>query len=126
MEEAWTVNRAVGKLSASCVKLTKSLQQAFNPRITGYFRSSPKFGGLLYHNNIVCKLKIHLCLLHTLQVLTLPGTVSADMLCFASLQITLTVPEVVGTDNRVTSNLPFLLDPSSIAKIRSKSLVTDS
>ena len=37
----------------------------------------------------------------------------------ASLQITLKVPEVVGTENRVTYNLPFLLDPSSITKRQS-------
>ena len=32
---------------------------------------------------------------------------------------TLTVPEVVGTENWVTSNIPFLLDKSSIAKMQS-------
>ena len=49
--------------------------------------------------------------------LRLPGAVSPDMLHFASLRITLTVPEVVGTENLFTSNLPFLIDPSSIAKM---------
>ena len=42
-----------------------------------------------------------------------------DVLHNASLRIILTVPEVVGTENWVTSNLPFLLDPSSIAKMQS-------
>ena len=78
----------------------------------------------MYNNNIVGTLKIHLCLSHIGQVLRLPGAVSPDVLRFASLRITLTVPKVVGTENRVTSNLPFLLDPSSIAKMQS--LATDS
>ena len=73
----------------------------------------------MYHNIIMGMLKIHLCLSHIGQVLRLPGAVSTDMLHNASLQITLTVPEVVGTENRVISNLPFLLDTSSIAKIKS-------
>ena len=56
---------------------------------------------------------------HIRQVLRLSGAVSLDVLRFASLRITLTVPEVVGTENRVTSSLPFLLDPSNIAKMQS-------
>ena len=32
LEEAWTVNHAVGGSSPGCAKLTKSLQQAFNPK----------------------------------------------------------------------------------------------
>ena len=51
------------------------------------------------------------------QVLRLPGAVSPGVLHFASLRITLT--EVVDTENRVISNLPFLLDLSSIAKMQS-------
>ena len=35
------------------------------------------------------------------------------------LSITMTVTEVVGTENWVTSNLPFLFKPSSIAKMQS-------
>ena len=35
------------------VKLTKSLQQASNPKIAGTFGSRPKLGGPVYHNNIV-------------------------------------------------------------------------
>ena len=57
------------------------------------------------------------------QVLRQPGAVSLDVLHNASLRITLTVPEVVGTENRVTSSLLFLIDPSSIAKMQSYSLV---
>ena len=41
------------------------------------------------------------------------------MFCFASLGITLTVPEVVGTENWVNSHQPFLLDPSNIVKVQS-------
>ena len=115
--EAWTVNHAVGRSSPSWVKLTKSLQQASNPKIAGSFGSRPKLGGPVYRNNIVGTLKTHLCFSHIRQVLRLSGAVSADVLCFASLRITLTVPEVVGTENWVTSNLPFLLDPSRIAKM---------
>ena len=73
----------------------------------------------MYHNNIVFMLKIHLCLSHIGQVLRLPGAVSPAVLHNASLRITLTVPEVVGTKNWVTSNLLFLLDPSSITKMQS-------
>ena len=43
---AWTVNHAVGISSPSCVKLTKSLQQASNPKIAGF-----KLGCPVYHNN---------------------------------------------------------------------------
>ena len=32
--------------------------------------------------------------------------------------IKLRVREMVGTDNQVTSNLPFLLDPNRIAKMK--------
>ena len=124
LEEAWTVNRAVGGFSSSRAKLTKSLQNVFNTKISGSFGFRPKLGGSVYNNNIVGTLRIHLCLSHIGQVLRLPDAVSPDVLRFASLRITLTVPKVVGTENRVTSNLPFLLDPSSIAKMQS--LATDS
>ena len=73
----------------------------------------------MYHNNIVGTLKIHLCPSHIAHVLRLPGVVNPDVLRFASLRITLTVTEVVGIENMVASNLPFLLDPSSIAKMKS-------
>ena len=69
----------------------------------------------MYHHIIVGTLKIHLCPSHIEQVLRLPGAVSSDMLHFASLLITLTVPDVVGTQSCVTSNLLFLLDLCSIA-----------
>ena len=58
---------------------------------------------------------IYMCPLN----IRLPGAVSPDMLYNAYLWTTLTVPEVVGTENWVTSNLPFLLDPTSIAKMQS-------
>ena len=51
----------------------------------------------MYHNNIVDMLKIYLCLPHIGQVLMLPGAVSLYVLHFASLRVTLTVPEVVGS-----------------------------
>ena len=119
LEEAWTVNHAVGRSSPSWVKLTKSLQQASNLKIAGSFISRPKLAGPVYHNNIIGTLKIHLCSSHIGQVLRLPAAVSSDVLRFASLRITLTVPEAVGTESRVTSSLPFLLDSSSIAKMQS-------
>ena len=120
LEEAWTVNHAVGSSSPSWVKLTKSLQQAFNPKISVSFGSRPKLGGPVYHNNIVGTLKIHLCPSHIGQLLRLADAVNPDVLRFAPLLwITLTVPEVDGTENWVTSNLPFLLDASSIAKMQS-------
>ena len=65
----------------------------------------------MYHNNIVGALIIE-------QVLRLPGAVSLNVLHNAFLRITLTVPEVVGTEDRVTTNLPFLLDPGSITKMQ--------
>ena len=57
LKEAWTVNHAVGRSSVSDIKLTKNLQQAFNPKIAGSFGLIPKFGGPVYHNNIVGTLK---------------------------------------------------------------------
>ena len=44
------------------------------------------------------------------EVLRLPGADGPDVLHDVSLWITLTVPEVIGTKNWVTSNLPLLLD----------------
>ena len=73
----------------------------------------------MYRSIIVGTLKIHLCLSRIEQVLRLPGAVNLDALHNVSLRITLTVSEVVDTENWVTSNLPFLLDPSSITKMRS-------
>ena len=73
----------------------------------------------MYHNNIMGTLKIYLCSSHIGQVSKLPGAVSSDVLLFAFVRITLTVPEVVGIKNWVTSNLPFLLDPRIIAKMQS-------
>ena len=108
LEEAWTVGRS----SSGCVKLTKSLQQAFNPKISVSIGSISKLGGLVYHNNFVGTFKIHLCPLHNGQVLRLPGAVSSEVLHNASFWMTLTVPKVAGTE--VPANLPFLLDPSSI------------
>ena len=95
--EAWTFNHVVGSSSPSWNKLTKSLQQAFNPKIAGSFWSRPKFGGPVYHNNIVGTLKIHLCPSHIGKVLRLPGAVSLDVLHFASLRITLTVPDYINS-----------------------------
>ena len=66
--------------SPSWVKLTKS--QAFNPKIVGTFGSRPKFGDLVYHNDIVGTLKMHLCPSHIGQVLRLAGAVSPDVLHF--------------------------------------------
>ena len=53
LEEAWTVNHAVDGLSPSWVKLTKSLQQASDPKNAECFGSRPKLGGPVYYNNIV-------------------------------------------------------------------------
>ena len=118
LEEAWTVNRVVSGSSPSCVKLTKSLQQAFNSKIAGSLGSRPKLGCPVYHDIIVGTLTIYLCPSHIGQVLRKPGAVSPDVLHNASLRITPTVSEVVGSENRVTFNLPFLLDPSSITKMQ--------
>ena len=119
LEEVWIVNRVVGRSSIICVKLTKCLQQAFNFKIAGSFGLRPRLGGLVYHNNIVCMLKIHLCPSHIGHVLRLPGAVR--WMCFALCipPDTLTAPEVIGYENRVIFNLPFLLDPSSIIKMQS-------
>ena len=83
------------------------------------FGLRPKLGGPVYRNNILGTLKKHLCLPHIGHLLRLPGAVSPDVLHFASLRITLTVPEVVGTENWATSILPLLVDPSSITKMQS-------
>ena len=124
-EEAWTVNCVVGRSSPSWDKLSKSLQQSFNPKIAQTFGLRRRLGGAVDHNNKMGTLMIHLCSSPMEQVVRLPGAVSTDVLRFASLWITLTVPKVVGTENEVNSNLPFLLNPSSITKMQSQSLVTD-
>ena len=119
LEGAYAVNHAIGRLSPCCTKLTRSLQQASNPKIAGSFISIPKLGDPVYHNNIAGTLKTHLCPSHMAQVLRLPGAVNPDVLHSASLRITQTVPEVVDAENQVTSSLPFLLDPTSVAKMQS-------
>ena len=48
-------------VSLTCVKLTKTRQQAFNPKIAKSFGLRPKPGGPMYHNNIGDTFKIHLC-----------------------------------------------------------------
>ena len=58
-------------------------------------------------------------------MLTLPGAVSPDMLHNASFRTTLTITEVVDTENGVTI-LPFLLDTSSVVKMQLWFHVTDS
>ena len=93
------------------------MQQACNPKIAGLFGSRPKFGGSVYRNNIVDALKVPLCPSLIGQVLRLPGGASPVGLHNASLRMTLTVPEMVGAENQVTSRLPFLLDPRRIAKM---------
>ena len=99
--------------------MTKSLQQASNPKIAGSFGSRPKLEGPCTTIISWGTLKIHFSPSHIGYVLRLPGAVSPDVLLFAFLQITLTVSEVVSTEDWVNSNLPFLLDPSSIAKMQS-------
>ena len=74
----------------------------------------------MYHNIIMGKLKIHHFASHIRQVLRLSGAANPEVLRFKSLQITLTAAEVAGTENGSTFNLPFLLDPSSIAKMQSR------
>ena len=77
----------VDRLTPGCSKLTKSLQQAFNPNLLG-----PSDGdlNLKAHNNTVGMLKIHLCFSHIGLVLRLPGAVSLVVLHDASFWITLT------------------------------------
>ena len=76
-------------------------------------------GGPVYHNKILNTLNIHSCSLRIGKVFRLPVAVSLDVLHKAALQITLTALEVVDIENRVTSNQPFLLNLSSIAKMQS-------
>ena len=71
----------------------------------------------MYHNNIVGASKVPFGPSLVEQMLRLPGGVSPVRLHNASLRMTLTVPEMVGAENQVTSRLPFLLDPRSIAKM---------
>ena len=89
MEEAWTVNHAVGGSSPSWVRLTKSLHQAFNPKIAGTFELRPK---PKYYRGQVEDLPLP-------YTYGLPGVFSPDALHNASLWITLTVSEVVDTEN---------------------------
>ena len=57
LEEALAVNHTVGRSSPTCVKLTKSIQQASNPMTAGSFESRPKLGDSVY-NNIGDKLNL--------------------------------------------------------------------
>ena len=101
----------------------KSLQQAVTLILLSF---SDRNLNLEVPCTIIILLMIHFCPLHIEQVLKLLGAVRPDVLHKTSLQITLTVPEVVDTENGVTSNLPLLLYPSRITKMQSQSLVTDS
>ena len=65
--------------------LADQVPAAFNFKIAESFGSRPKLGGLVYHNNIVGTLKIHLCPSLIGQVLRLPGAVSLVVLHIASL-----------------------------------------
>ena len=47
------------------------------------------------------------------------GAVSLKALHNAPFQNTPTVQEVIGAENWVTSDVPFLLDPNNIAKMQS-------
>ena len=76
----------------------------------------------MYHNNIVDTLKIHLCPLHIEHVLRLPGAVNPDLLRFASLRITLTVPEVVGTCYRICVGSFVIYLTSAMSAIDTKRL----
>ena len=44
LEECELSFMLLGRSSSSCAKLTKSLQQAFNPKTSGSFNSSLKLG----------------------------------------------------------------------------------
>ena len=98
-------------------QLPQTQSESFDQRHIITYHLCQYIRGPVSHNNGT--LKIHLCL-------RLPGAVSMDVLHFAFLRVTQTAPEVTGTENLVTSNLPFLLDSSGMAKMLSKSLVTDS
>ena len=90
-------------VSPSNVKLTNSHQQAFNSKLLGFLDRD--------HNNIIGTLKIYLCLSHIGKHIAYFLVLSTRMCCALHPYITLTVPEVAGTENRVNSNLPFTLDP---------------
>ena len=73
LEEAWAVEHAVGKSNPACAKLTKSFQQAFNPKIAGSFRSRPKIEGSVYHNKTVGTLTFLASPWRTCGVITIEG-----------------------------------------------------
>ena len=81
-------------------------------------RTRPKPEIPVNHNNIVGTLKIHPLHSHIGQAQKLPGAVSPDMLP-NTLPSSVPVPKVVNIINQVTSNLPFLLNPRSIAEKQS-------
>ena len=96
LEEAWTVNHAVSRSSLGCAKMTKCLQQAFNPIIDGSFGLRPKLGCPLYHKNIVGALRID----------TFAHWASAKIpwCCWPErvvqrIPLDYAVPEVMGTEN---------------------------
>ena len=112
LEKDLTVNYSFEESSPRCIKLTKKSSASF---LT--FR--PKLGSPTRYKTVMETFRINLCSLHIGQVLRLSGAASPDVLHFPSLPITLTVPDVLGTEDQVTYNLPFILDPCRIANIQS-------
>ena len=72
----------------------------------------------MYQKNIVDTLNPRLPFTHWASVKT-ACSVCPDVLCNASLRITLSVPEVLDIENQVLFNKPSLFDPSSIPKMQS-------
>ena len=70
LEEAWAVNHVVGKLSPGCAKLTKRLQQAFDPKLLGLSYRDLNLEAPVYPNIFVDALKVPLCPSHIEQVCT--------------------------------------------------------
>ena len=96
MEEAWTVNHAVGRSNPSWAKMTKSLQQAFNPKIDGSFGMRLKLRGQVYPNNIVGTLRI--------DTFALWASAKIFWCCWPErvvqcIPLDYAVPEVMGTEN---------------------------
>ena len=96
LEEAWTVNHAVSRSSPSWAKMTKSLQQVFNPKIDGSFGMRLKLRGQVYPNNIVGTLRI--------DTFALWASAKIFWCCWPErvvqcIPLDYAVPEVMGTEN---------------------------
>ena len=114
---AWAVNFIAWAINHGAVSAVPNWQKALSKLLI------PKAQGLLDRdlNEAPCTTILSLEILPYPSHIGLPGFVSLCMLYNASRQITLSVPDVVDTENWINSSLLFLLDSCSTTMTRSLS-----